>query len=91
MTEADMQVQLGEILSAQGLSHEQLEGLASQLLWRMGRSGDDGPVTVRVGLAKSAALFADLPRLKNASDAELEEAAKAGALRVEWVGVRPRP
>ena len=48
--------------------------------------GDDGPVTVRVGFAGSAALFADLPRLKNVSDAELEEAAGAGDLRVEWVG-----
>ncbi len=90
MTEADLQVQLEETLSAQGLSHEQLQTLASQLVWRIGRSGDDGPVTVRVGFAKSAAFFAELPRLKNATDAELEEAAKGGALRVEWVGARPR-
>ena len=35
-------------------------------------------------------LFADLPRLKNVTDGELEEAAGAGDLRVEWVGSRPR-
>ena len=82
--------QLSEVLAAQGLSPEQLDALASQLVWRVGRNGDEGPVTVRVGFATSAALFADLPRLKNASDAELEEAAQTGALRVEWVGARPR-
>ena len=89
MTEADVQAQLGKILNAQGVSHEQLESLASQLVWRVGRSGDDGPVTVRVGFANSAVLFVDLPRLKSAGDAEIEEAAQAGALRVEWVGARP--
>ncbi len=86
-----LEEQLNEVLAVQGLSPEQFEGLASQLVWRVGRNGDEGPVTVRVGFATSAALFADLPRLKNASDAELEEAAQAGALRVEWVGTRPRP
>ncbi len=82
--------QLGDRLAAQGIAPEQLEALASSLLWRVGRSGDDGPVTVRVGFAGSAALFADLPRLKNVTDGELEEAAGAGDLRVEWVGARPR-
>ena len=83
--------QLSEVLAAHGLSPEQLDALASQLLWRVGRHGDEGPVTVRVGFAGSAELFAELPRLKSASDAELEEAAQTGALRVEWVGARPRP
>ena len=86
-----LEEQLNDVLAVQGLSPEQLEGLASQLVWRVGRNGDEGPVTVRVGFATSAALFADLPRLKTASDAELEEAAQTGALRVEWVGTRPRP
>lgn len=84
-----LQHQLGEALAAQGLAPEQLEALAGSLLWRVGRS-DDGPVTVRVGFAGSAAAFADLPRLKNVSDGELEEAAGAGDLRVEWVGARAR-
>ena len=91
MSETDLQVQLGEALLEHGVSAEKLGNLASQLLWRMGRLGDDGPVTVRVGFARSAPLFAELPRLKNATDAEVEEAARAGALRVEWVGARARP
>lgn len=85
-----LQHQLGEALAAQGIPPEQLEALAGSLLWRVGRNGDDGPVTVRVGFAGSATLFADLPRLKNVTDGELEEAAGAGDLRVEWVGLRPR-
>lgn len=91
MSETDLRVQLGDVLLEYGVSADQLGSLASQLLWRMGRLGDDGPVTVRVGFATSAPLFAELPRLKNATDAEVEEAARAGALRVEWVGARPRP
>lgn len=91
MTEAVLQAQLAETLAAHGLDAEPLDALASQLLWRIGRNGDDGPVTVRVGFAQSAALFADLPRLKSATDAELEEAAQTGSLRVEWVGARTRP
>ncbi len=90
MTEADLQAQLGEVLDVQGVSPEQFGTLASQLVWRIGRSGDDGPVTVRLGFAGSAAAFAELPRLKNATDAEVEEAAREGALRVEWVGARGR-
>ncbi len=91
MTETALKAQLAEVLAAQGLGAERLETLAAHLLWRIGRNGDDGPVTVRLGLAQSAPLFAELPRLKNATDAELEEAAQAGTLRVEWVGARLRP
>ena len=90
MIEAQLQAQLEEVLGAQGVAPEQFGTLASQLVWRIGRHGDDGPVTVRLGFAGSAAMFADLPRLKNATDAEVEEAALAGSLRVEWVGARPR-
>lgn len=90
MTETALKAQLAEVLGAQGLSEERLETLASQLLWRIGRNGDDGPVTVRIGFAQSAPLFAELPRLKSATDAELEEAAQTGTLRVEWVGARQR-
>ncbi len=70
-------------------SEEQLMQLASQLVWRVGRLGDDGPLTVRVGFATGAANFADLPRLKNVTDAEVEAALREGAIRVEWVGNRP--
>jgi hypothetical protein len=66
-----------------------LEQLGAALLWRVGRV-DDGPVTVRVGFATSAALFADLPRLRSAHDEEIEEAVRDGSVRVEWVGPRAR-
>ncbi|HLU83020.1 MAG TPA: DUF3248 domain-containing protein [Trueperaceae bacterium] len=67
-----------------------LDELASNLLWRIGRVSDDGPVTVRVGLASSADLFQTLPRLRSASDSELEAAISEATLEVEWVGVRPK-
>lgn len=67
-----------------------LDELAGSLLWRIGRVSDDGPVTVRVGMAHSADLFHTLPRLRSASDAELEAAVQDGSLRVEWVGPRQR-
>lgn len=77
---------LGEL----GLGAEALEDLAGSLLWRIGQAADDGPVTVRVGFATSAALFAELPRLRNATEEELVGAIDAGELRVEWVGPRAR-
>ena len=77
-------------LETAGVSSEDLDALANQLLWRVGRVADDGPVTVRVGFATSASLFADLPKLRSASDAEIEESVQNGTLRVEWVGYRPR-
>jgi hypothetical protein len=67
-----------------------LEGLAPSLLWRVGRLSDDGPVTVRVGFATAAPLFAELPRLRNATDGEVEQAVRERSLAVEWVGPRPR-
>lgn len=77
---------LGEL----GLGTEALEDLAGALLWRIGRAADEGPVTVRVGFATSAALFAELPRLRNATEEELAGAIDADELRVEWVGPRAR-
>lgn len=73
-----------------GLGGEALEDLAGALLWRIGRGADDGPVTVRVGFATSAPLFAELPRLRNATEEELAAAIDADELRVEWVGPRAR-
>jgi len=67
-----------------------LDELAANLLWRIGRASDDGPVTVRVGLASSAPLFNELPRLRSATDAEVEAAVRESSLRVEWVGPRPK-
>lgn len=69
---------------------EMLDTLAAQLIWRIGRTADDAPLTVRVGLVGSTPAFAEMPRLRNASDAEIQEALEAGELRVEWVGPRGR-
>jgi hypothetical protein len=66
----------------------QIDTLAGSLLWRIGRAYEDGPVTVRVGLASAAPLFADLPRLRAASEQEVEAAIHDGDVQVEWVGPR---
>ncbi|ADI14311.1 DUF3248 domain-containing protein [Truepera radiovictrix] len=91
MAEETLSRLLREALAAHELSEETLSALASSLLWRFGRAaseGEAGPVVVRVGFAKSARRFAELPRLKSVSDAEVEAAAQEGSLRVEWVGER---
>jgi hypothetical protein len=90
VSEGDVQERVSELLSGTGVSLGQLDDLAGQLLWRIGRVSDEGPVTVRVGLASSAGLFHELPRLRTASDSEIEAAVEENALRVEWVGPRPR-
>lgn len=72
------------------ISIEQLEELGNQLLWRIGRVSDEGPVTVRVGFASSAELFQHLPRLRGASEEEVAEALADNSVRVEWVGQRPK-
>lgn len=71
-----------------GASDDDLEHLAGALLWRIGRAFEDGPITVRVGLASAAPLFAELPRLRAASDQEVEAAVRSGDVQVEWVGPR---
>lgn len=88
MAQFDISAALETQLQQTDISGEALETLASQLLWRAGRKDDDSPVILRMGFASSAALFAELPRLKNASDSELELAVQEGSLRVEWVGHR---
>lgn len=89
MTEAELKTRLSESLAGTGLEEAGLEALAAQLVWRIGRLSDEAPVTVRVGLASSAALFAELPRLHGASEAEIEAAIREDNLRVEWVGRVP--
>jgi len=90
VSEVHVQERISQSLSEAGVSARQLDELAGQLLWRIGRVSDEGPVTVRVGLASSAGLFQDLPRLRTASDSEIEAAVQESTLRVEWVGPRPR-
>jgi hypothetical protein len=87
---SDVSARVRETLGDLGLAPEALEDLAGALLWRIGRAADDGPVTVRVGFATSASLFAELPRLRNATEEELAGAIEADELRVEWVGPRSR-
>lgn len=87
---SDVSARVRDALGELGLAAEALEDLAGALLWRIGRAADEGPVTVRVGFATSAALFAELPRLRNATEEELAAAIDADELRVEWVGPRTR-
>ncbi|MFA5552658.1 MAG: DUF3248 domain-containing protein [Trueperaceae bacterium] len=90
MSEATVHEQLTATLADSGLTPQALEEFASQLLWRIGRTEVEGQVTVRVGLASSAEQFQILPRLRGASDAEIEAAVREGTLRLEWVGPRLR-
>ena len=90
MSGQDLERRTQERLESLDLPVHALDALASQLLWRVGRVTDDGPVTVRVGFATSAPLFADLPKLRSATDAEVEQSVADGTLRVEWIGYRPR-
>lgn len=94
MADGTLSRHLKGVLAEHGLSDETVSALASSLLWRFGRvpaaggEGDAGPVVVRVGFARSAGRFAELPRLKSVTDSEVETAAQEGTLRVEWVGER---
>ncbi|NLG08277.1 MAG: DUF3248 domain-containing protein [Deinococcales bacterium] len=90
MSDGIVHERLTQTLTEVGLAPEALEELASQLLWRIGRASEEGPVTVRVGLASSAEQFQALPRLRSATDAEIESAVREGSLRLEWVGPRLR-
>ncbi len=89
VNEVELRNRLREALSESAADEEAFSQLASSLVWRMGRLGDDSPVTVRVGMTQSIALFDELPRLRNATDQELEQAITDGELRVEWVGPKP--
>ena len=86
MSEEMLNGLVAEALEDSGLSESHLTNLAGSLLWRIGRLSDDGPVTVRVGLASDANMFSELPRMRNSSEAEILEAIEAKDFRVEWVG-----
>ncbi len=86
MTETEIKELVKQAADKQGLSNDVLEGLSSQLLWRMGQSPDKQSLVIRVGLASSATLFADLPKLRAASDLDVEVALTTGNFRVEWIG-----
>lgn len=83
-----MATELEAAASALGVDQAQLAGLAGSLVWRIGRLSDDDPVTVRVGTTQALQQFAELPRLRSASDQEVSDAVAEGRLRVEWIGPR---
>lgn len=89
MSSGPYRKKLDQALAEAGVDPEQLAGLGSALVWRIGRLSDDSPVTVRLGMARGIPRFAELPRLRSATDQELEEALESGDLHVEWVGPRP--
>lgn len=64
---------------------QQLEGLGAHLVWRIGKAEGQEGVVVRLGYATATPRFAHLPRLRSASDHELQEALASGAVQVEWV------
>lgn len=68
-----------------GVSKDQLEGLGSHLVWKMGKDEITERVVVRVGYASATSSFRDLPKLRSANDTEIAEAAKNGELVVEWI------
>ncbi len=86
MTETELKDFVLNAASEHTLEDDTLENLASQLLWRIGRTVDDGPIVVRIGYATYAKRFAEMPRLKSVTDMELEEAMVKRNLHVEWVG-----
>ena len=89
MSEEMLNGLVAKALEDSGLSEAHLTNLGGSLLWRIGRLSDDGPVTVRVGLASDANMFSELPRMRNSSEAEILEAIEAKDFRVEWVGQIP--
>lgn len=84
-----MDAKFAETVGNLGLDAKQFEQLASSLVWRVGRLSDESPVTIRVGLASSVPLFNELPKLRNATEAEIELAMNEEDYRVEWVGRKP--
>ncbi|WP_425146292.1 DUF3248 domain-containing protein [Deinococcus sp.] len=62
-----------------------LEALGGQLVWRIGKDDLSDEVVVRLGFASATPRFAHLPRLRSASDQELQAALDADRVVIEWV------
>ncbi|MGI8748567.1 MAG: DUF3248 domain-containing protein [Deinococcus sp.] len=62
-----------------------LEALGGQLVWRVGKDDHSDEVVVRLGYASATPRFAGLPRLRSASDQELQAALDSGQISIEWV------
>lgn len=63
----------------------QLEALGGQLVWRIGKDEVSEQVVVRLGYASATPRFSFLPRLRSASDSELQEAVAEKRVVIEWV------
>ena len=72
-------------LDAQGAEALGVETLGGQLVWRIGKDDLSDDVVVRLGYASATPRFAHLPRLRSASDQELQAALEAGQINIEWV------
>ncbi|WP_293914847.1 DUF3248 domain-containing protein [Deinococcus sp.] len=72
-------------MSAPTPNAEQLELLGGQLVWRIGKDDSSDEVVVRLGYASATPRFAHLPRLRSASDDDLQEALAKNAVVIEWV------
>ncbi len=64
---------------------EQLESLGGNLVWRVGKHEVGEEIVVRLGYASKAPRFAHLPRLRSASDVEVQAALERGQIVIEWV------
>ena len=64
---------------------EQLDSLGGHLVWRVGKHELGEEIVVRLGYASRAPRFAHLPRLRSASDAEVQAALAGGQIVIEWV------
>ncbi|MBB6100106.1 hypothetical protein HNR42_003571 [Deinobacterium chartae] len=71
--------------SAPDSLNDLLDTLAGQLVWKIGKDELGDELIVRVGYASSAPHFARLPRLRAASDADVQAALQRGEYVVEWV------
>ena len=61
------------------------ERLGNHLVWKIGKAENEEILVVRMGFASAAGEFGHLPKLRNASDEELEVFSAEGKIRVEWV------
>jgi Protein of unknown function (DUF3248) len=62
-----------------------LEAYGGQLVWRIGKDDLSDEVVVRLGYASATPRFAHLPRLRSATDQELQAALEADQINIEWV------
>jgi len=54
-------------------------------VWRIGKDDASDDVIVRLGFASATPRFAHLPRLRSATDQELQAALESGHISIEWV------